>query len=221
MLLALALAFCVSDPLSWQLPLVLSMVWCICPWKHILTRNGTYIHTLSLLAPNGILLFLTIKSPIGKNSTTTSRNLMMVSSRPLLMNYRHLQPRNHVRILLEVEPKSETEFKDTSRLWECYMMALNLNAWYKCSELEVELNDIDEDQLKAEANKEPRELEKRPFDYDTYQPYFLCIPRRKTQKTFESTTQFAVNMLSGTCITQTIKSWHYIWLTMCGRETSQ
>mgnify|MGYP003563970417 CR=1 FL=1 len=95
-------------------------------------------------------------------------------------------------------------------------MASDLNTQYEWSELQVKLNDVldDEDKLKAETTKEPREIEKKAFNYDTYQPYFLHIPRRKIQKTFENTMQFATNVMSGTCITQTIKSpypAHNVW----------
>ena len=131
-------------------------------------------------------------------------------------NYRHLQPINNFKILPEVEPNSEEEEpQGTPELQDCYMMASDLNIQYKCLELQVKLNNLDEDEVKAETTKKPREIKKKLFDYNTYWPYYLHAPRRKIQKTFESTTmQFAMNVMSGTHITQTIKlpyPAHNIW----------
>ena len=48
------------------------------------------------------------------------------------------------------------------------MMASDLNMQYECSELQVKLNDLDENKLKTETTKKPREIEKKPFNYNTY-----------------------------------------------------
>ena len=61
---------------------------------------------------------------------------------------------------------------------------------------------------------QPREATSKPIDYNKYRPYFLHVPIEKIKKTFDSTTQFATNVMSGHNILQTIQSpypAHNVW----------
>ena len=83
---------------------------------------------------------------------------------------------------------------------EAFAIASNLNQVYSCQASESDdFSDI-------QVEKSPREVKKRPIDYEKYKPYFLHVPTEKIRKTFDRTTQFASNVVSGIHITQTIKS---------------
>ena len=101
------------------------------------------------------------------------------------------------------------ETKDAD-LRECFMTACNLNAQYIVNDNDTvttagETVDSDsEDDVVAHA--EPRQVNTKPYDYEKYRPYFLHVPIEKVRKTFERTTQYATNVMSGLKITQTIQS---------------
>ena len=80
-------------------------------------------------------------------------------------------------------------------------------------------NDFDLDDLEPPSDDDdsedflvnPHEVhapEQRPRnkDYTKYRPYFLHVPDEKIRKTFENTTQWATNVMSGNKIQQTIKA---------------
>lgn len=96
---------------------------------------------------------------------------------------------NHVN----VEDMSwENAFKDAS----------DLNKRFLVSDIEIE------------AHKEPRQVKPAPIDYEKWRPYFLHAKLEKVRKTFENTTQFSSNVLSGRVIQQTLKSpypAHNVW----------
>ena len=65
----------------------------------------------------------------------------------------------------------------------------------------------DTDELIADEPDDPgRKHSVVPFDYEKYRPYFLFVPREKARKTWENTTQFAANVVSGIHVMKTIKS---------------
>ena len=58
------------------------------------------------------------------------------------------------------------------------------------------------------------DVQTKPPDYKKYRPYFLHVPVEKIRKTFQNTTQFATNIMSGRRIEQTINSpypAHNVW----------
>jgi hypothetical protein len=87
----------------------------------------------------------------------------------------------------------------------CFHAASNLNMIYLCHAADID----DDDSTTAPDQLEsipPIEIKQRPFDYLKYRPYFLHVPPEKIRKTFQVTTQFATNVMSGPHIQQTIKS---------------
>ena len=67
-------------------------------------------------------------------------------------------------------------------------------------------NDRRDDTQLREAGKKPRLTKPKPIDYNAYRPYFLYVPVDKIRRTFQNTTQYATNVLSGPNIIQSIKS---------------
>ena len=138
-------------------------------------------------------------------------------------NYRHRHvPENVQKIPDPAEPESEDtettepESDDTddteANFRECYFAASNLNRIFVSPEpttdfltaLEHEVDD--RDPATIEAAPPAREIKKKPIDYEKYRPYFLHAPIEKIRKTFQNTTQHAVNVVSGHNILQTLKS---------------
>ena len=66
--------------------------------------------------------------------------------------------------------------------------------------------DSDDDTVVTTNAAPARELSEQPFDYEKYRPYFRHVPQEKVMKTFQNTTQWALNVMSGIKIVQTIKS---------------
>ena len=61
---------------------------------------------------------------------------------------------------------------------------------------------------------EAHETTVKPIDYNKYRPYFLHVPVEKIRHTFQRTTQYATNVMSGHNIMQTIQSpypAHNVW----------
>ena len=51
-----------------------------------------------------------------------------------------------------------------------------------------------------------RHVARKPIDYEKYRPFFLHVPKEKVRRTFEATTRYATNVMSGRNILQTLKS---------------
>ncbi len=89
---------------------------------------------------------------------------------------------------------------------ECYFAASNLNERYVCLDHEVGMNDsYDIECYNVELNEKKQRKKKEP-DYERLRPYFNFVPVEKIRKTFECTTQYAANVVSGLHLYQTIKS---------------
>ncbi len=125
-------------------------------------------------------------------------------------NYRHRHVPANVQELppvdpdAEVSPEIEVDFAETFR--QAYDVASNLNSVYVCYNADTEDTTI-------EANP-PLETKKKSIDYEKYRPYFLHVPVEKIRRTFQATTQNAVNVMSGHQILQTIQSpypAHNVW----------
>ena len=114
-------------------------------------------------------------------------------------NYRKREPPQHIDIQPEIEPPVETNVRETS-FRQAYNEAANLNKIYVVNEIET--------------SSKPREVKKKPIDYEKYRPYFLHVPVEKIRRTFQGTTQYATNVMSGHNIIQTIQSpypAHNVW----------
>ena len=77
-----------------------------------------------------------------------------------------------------------------------------------------DLSDLNKIYVCAETEVTAPEVKPKPIDYEQYRPYFLHAPVEKIRRTFETTTRFASNIMSGHNITQTIKSpypAHNVW----------
>ena len=142
--------------------------------------------------------------------------------------YRHREPLtisvdnddqgNDEDILVDHEgtpPPIEAQVAETD-LRQCFHMASNLNLIYVDTH-ESDTNDpvmnttTDrvEDSSGFTANVEKataKEVKPVPIDYETYRPYFLHVPVEKVRKTFQNSTRFASNIMSGHNILQTIQS---------------
>ena len=72
---------------------------------------------------------------------------------------------------------------------------------------EDDLQDVPEDEKEPGIEATPPvESKPRPIDYSKYRAQFLHVPVEKIRKTFQSTTQNAVTVMSGAKIQQTFKS---------------
>ena len=120
-------------------------------------------------------------------------------------NYKKRQAPTHVEVLepIENDRKEINVSTTTPSFRECYFAASNLNIPYVCNDSETVI-----------SASEPREVKKKPIDYERYKPYFLHVPIEKIRMTFSNSTQDAVNVMSGTRIEKTIKSpfpAHNVW----------
>ena len=50
------------------------------------------------------------------------------------------------------------------------------------------------------------EVKPKPIDFNRLRPYFLHVPIEKIRRTFQATTQYATNVMSGHNIHQSIQS---------------
>ena len=120
----------------------------------------------------------------------------------------------------ETDVVLEHHLHDSTSLREVYRAASQLNDNYVVLEAEYsppeELAKMTLNDLKArkQATPDPLEVSKKKIDYDEYRPYFIHADKEKIRKTFQNTTQFATNVMSGHRILQTIKSpypAHNVW----------
>ena len=94
------------------------------------------------------------------------------------------------------------ETKDAD-LRSCFKAACNLNAQYIVSDNDTvttaaeTVEDMDSDDDATVVATNPRVVKPKPVDYERYRPYFLHVPIEKVRKTFENTTQYAANVMSG------------------------
>ena len=90
-----------------------------------------------------------------------------------------------------------------ANLHEIIELASDLNRRYISLEHD---QDDDPPEEGEHITSDPKQISKSPIDYKKYQPYFLFVPEHKIKRTFEKTTQFAVNVMSGQHIEKTIQS---------------
>lgn len=114
-------------------------------------------------------------------------------------NYKGRQPPKDIQIMPEIGEQSEEEEEEEINFHEIYRHASDLNQRFLCYELEAN------DKVQLEV-KEPTEIKASKVNYEDYRPYFLNVPLEKVRRTFQVTTQYATNVMSGQRITQTIKS---------------
>ena len=81
----------------------------------------------------------------------------------------------------------------------------DLNIRYVCMDSETTTNPDDPSEPTVERTG-PKEVKKKPVDYERYRPYFLHTSTEKVRRTFQRTTQYATNIMSGRIIMQTLKS---------------
>ena len=86
-------------------------------------------------------------------------------------------------------------------LRNCFHAASNLNTGYF-----LESDHPQEEESDSELEIDLAEAKPKPIDYDKYRPYFLHVPREKVKKTFDATTRYATNVMSGKNIIQTSSS---------------
>ena len=95
-------------------------------------------------------------------------------------------------------------------LKNCFKAASDLNTGYfletdtLATEDETDFSSDDDSnsgQHIAKAESTPK-----PVDYEKYRPYFLHVPKEKVKKTFDATTRYATNVMSGKNILQTTNS---------------
>ena len=113
-------------------------------------------------------------------------------------NYKDREPTTGTEDLPDVDD-IEVSFHDV------YKQACDLNQRFLCFEADTE------DTIEVGNAKE---LKPKPIDYQQYRPYFLHAPIEKIRRTFQATTQFASNVMSGHNLQQTIKSpypAHNVW----------
>ena len=70
----------------------------------------------------------------------------------------------------------------------------------------AELFKVNDRRFNDELEAHPIEVKQAPIDYEQLRKYFLHVPAHKVKKTFEKTTQFATNVMSGHRIHDTIQS---------------
>ena len=111
-------------------------------------------------------------------------------------NYLHREPVPEIQEIQD--PSTEvnvTESEpDEMDLREAFIAASNVNQVCVCCDLEVD-----------DSTTMPREVKKRRVNYEKCKPYFCHAPLDKIRRTFENTTQFATNIMSGSNLQQTIK----------------
>ena len=107
-----------------------------------------------------------------------------------------------------VDSDDESEGEPEMNLHDTYDAVSNLNLCYVCFDAEATgtVDDDLGDNYEKKVEIENPEIQKKKVDYETYKPYFLHVPTKKIRKTFENTTQFATNVVSGHNIIQTNKS---------------
>ncbi len=120
-------------------------------------------------------------------------------------NYKHREPEPLVQDIPAIgeEDKDNEEQGVTINFRDCYAIANELNERYISFNSETDTADIDKPEIDAIP---PIEMKKKPINYQQYRPYMLFANDEKIRKTFENTTQYATNVISGQRITKTIKS---------------
>ena len=132
-------------------------------------------------------------------------------------NYRKRTVPEPVLILPKIGEPDPTEIQHNETNLEDLRQSFNymsdLNKIYLIHEADTTMgnendNDIDDDEAEHVLTTAPPEIEvkKKPINYDKYRPYFLHANLEKVRRTFQSTTQYATNVMSGHNITQTIQS---------------
>ena len=122
----------------------------------------------------------------------------------------------------EVEINEHHTDVDPVQRFRCaFHEASNLNQVYICEHdyLDVETfhseigDNKDGDDAKHIEAPSGR-TKKKPMDYERYKPYFLHVSTEKIRRTFQNTTQNAVNVMAGNKIQQTLQSpypAHNVW----------
>ena len=121
---------------------------------------------------------------------------------------------------------SDPDQEDDMTIYEAFHVCSDLNRQY-FYEHDVSYDDSDPDEAttsdeppKVKSEDEPAdsvpskstpvsgpvEVKKKKPDYEKLRHYFLFVPREVVQKTFEATTQYATNIMSGAKIQQTNQS---------------
>ena len=109
---------------------------------------------------------------------------------------------------------------DSAGLRHVFRCASQLNDNYVVLEAEhvkqADLDSLTLDELKAakKPTPDPLEVSQKKVDYQHFRPYFLHVDVDKVRKTFQHTTQFSTNIMSGHRIIQTIQSpfpAHNVW----------
>ena len=123
-------------------------------------------------------------------------------------DYRHREP-HRAPTTTAMAPLDDDPL-DTTRvsLVECYRCTSNLNVIYAFDSDQTQPDDTPAEVVPAV------EIQPKPVDYRKYLPFFLHVPLEKIRKTFERTTQYATNVMSGHHIKQTIQSpfpAHNVW----------
>ena len=121
-------------------------------------------------------------------------------------------------VLANEEPEPPIEVNTVDAFRVSYDAASTLNRVYLCYDAEGEVNSIDDDANDTRTippkSSPTRTVTTKPPNYEQFRPYFLHVPIDKIRKTFQMTTQHAVNVMSGHVITQTLKSpfpAHNVW----------
>ena len=130
-------------------------------------------------------------------------------------NYKRREPTTqsgapHPAVPVDEDEDAHLDISRTS-LVECYRTLCNLNQPELILPSTMEAYDSE---ILAENIPSPPSItagkeitvKKPKIDPELFKPYFLHVPNEKILKTFENTTQFATNVMSGNKIQQTMKS---------------
>ena len=127
-------------------------------------------------------------------------------------NYKHRTPHKATTDSDDDEEDISTSYiMQLEALQHDYSSMCNLNQPMILSEetytiLEADTNDQTKDETTVEVPSSTSEIKPRQLDYKKYSPFFLHVPVEKIRKTFQRTTQFSTNIISGNHIKQTLQS---------------
>jgi hypothetical protein len=110
-------------------------------------------------------------------------------------------PSEEVTPYMAEEPTFEGNVTETFR--ELYLAAMDYNQLviYETEQPEPLTAPADPPlEVTGETQTRPK-----PINYEKYRPYFLHVPVEKVRRTFQNTTQFASNVMSGRIVQHTIK----------------
>ena len=89
-------------------------------------------------------------------------------------------------------------------LRNCFRAASDMNVGYFLALDQMDPSEVDD--IRSARQAMETEATPKSIDYEKYRPYFLHVPKEKVKKTFDATTRYATNVMSGKNIIQTTQS---------------